>query len=107
MNTQAPWWAGILMALLQVARVRYPELAPYLEAVMIGLASHWGVSLLGQANAQRAEANEQRDQVNRELAIGLRGGSGGTGGAGGSGGGAGGTGGSGGERGTGGRFGGT
>jgi hypothetical protein len=107
MTVKAPWWASVLIALLQVAKVKFPDLASYIEALQIGLTAHFGFDLLGQANVQRALANEQRAEGNRALAVSLRGSVGGAGGAAGVGGtgGAGGAGGAGGERGAGGRFG--
>jgi hypothetical protein len=68
--SRAPWYAGILLALLQLAKTRYPQYADLIDALIVGIGGYLGLNLLEQArvaNEQREVANAQRCEANRQL----------------------------------------
>jgi len=47
MNSNAPWWAGLLVGLLQYAKIKYPMYTALIESLIVGLGTTWGLHVLG------------------------------------------------------------
>jgi len=48
MNSKAPWWGAVLMALLVYARGRYPDQQAAIDALIAALVGAWGGHLAGK-----------------------------------------------------------
>jgi hypothetical protein len=46
-HPRAPWYMGILIGLLTLARAHYPQYVDLIDALLAGLVGHFGINFLG------------------------------------------------------------